>query len=678
MSIPPPTATASTTDHAPLAPTPTPTPLPVPAGPTPTPPTAAGDEPLVRVLLTRTSASVILPQPGRPYLVETGGKTVWLWGPLELAIRAERAWQVGAWSDAATASLVAGRLDRALDPEARVWQEPTGSGLIRVRVRWPSGEPDDPEAMLAAASFAGAMPVTGSATVRVVGTGGTELVGEEVLLKPAGDWPTAVGGRRYRGRFRARPVAGELLVINELGMETYLRGVVPVEMGPYQFPELEALKAQAVAARTYTVAHLGDHDDEGWDLCDTPACQAYHGADAEHSLSDRAVVETRGLIATYGGEPIDAMYTSTCGGHTEDAGLLFPDRAQPYLMGVACAWDRPLTLVGEPGIGVIGDESAFRRFVARRALALTDATDNPAGVLTAVATLCSGRRGDATAPKGADEWSEALLVAGGFEPAGPLTGGRGIERLLRLSDLYEVPLSTPSAAAWDGGWHLEAAAAVLTLQGVIVADRGEAVPRPEGVGIYPRRAEASEPLPSPLPLLRRWGGRMTGADEITLLPGTTLERTRFGDRTVALVVVESGGGGEADRRSAWRSWMRDRSWDELENGLGMPGLESLTITRRSPSGRVVGLLAVDRSGRRRLVEGFEVRRVLDLPETLFEMHERRLPDGHRVARFLGRGWGHGVGLCQNGAYGLARAGMDFDAILRHYYSGVEVGPWGPD
>jgi stage II sporulation protein D len=57
------------------------------------------------------------------------------------------------------------------------------------------------------------------------------------------------------------------------------------------------------------------------------------------------------------------------------------------------------------------------------------------------------------------------------------------------------------------------------------------------------------------------------------------------------------------------------------------------------------------------------------------MHIIRRSDGTRAVRFLGRAWGHGVGMCQNGAYGLARAGMSFDAILRHYYTGVEISAW---
>ena len=160
-----------------------------------------------------------------------------------------------------------------------------------------------------------------------------------------------------------------------------------------------------------------------------------------------------------------------------------------------------------------------------------------------------------------------------------------------------------------------------------------------------------------------------------VLPGTLLERIRVGDEIVALVIRLSGGGSEADRRSAWREWVREKSWSELKKLTGVPDLQRLTVTRRSRSGRVVGLAAVGTSGSTTEWTGFEIRRVLELPETLFAMHLRPGSDGETFVHFLGRGWGHGVGLCQNGAYGLARSGMTFDRILKHYYTGIEIVRW---
>ena len=259
-------------------------------------------------------------------------------------------------------------------------------------------------------------------------------------------------------------------------------------------------------------------------------------------------------------------------------------------------------------------------------------------------------------------------------PEGIAPTVNGLDRLLFLADLFKKPLDPPT----DGNGDLWPAAAALTaleLRGHVSRDNGEAVPRPDGAGIFPRRAEHGEDLPSPLPLWERWSGGFRRLATTEVLPGTALERLRVGDRVVALVVRRSGGDGEADRRSAWREWVREKTWTDLQRLTGIPNLQRLTVTRRSKSGRVVGLAAVGTDGRTKEWSGFEIRRVLELPETLFAMHHRRDPDGERIVRFLGRGWGHGVGLCQNGSYGLARAGMTFDQILGHYYTGIEIIRW---
>jgi len=601
-----------------------------------------------------------------------------MWGPLRLRVAAAgpRWWQVGAWGDPANASAAAESIRRAFGAATDVREVPVVGGLIRVRVAWLSVEPADPASELASLGFDGIYPVAASGTLRIEGAeGGFVTTGDEVLIEPAGDWPVVVGGwRRYRGRVRARAVGNETLVINELNMESYLKGVVPVEMGPSQFPELDALKAQAVAARTYAVAHLGDHDDEGWDLCATPACQAYYGRSAEHSLSNKAVEETAGLVAAYRGQPIDAMYTSTCGGHTEDAAVLFEDREQPYLVGVPCAWERPVVLTGTSETGLWIDSTGFSAAVAREVLGLAAGAD-PAAILAKVLEM-SGVSAHLLAPIDTEVFSSAVLAAVGVDPpAGIAPAAGGLERLLFLTDLYKVPLDPPTRGL-DGDWPAAAALAVLELRGDVARDRGEAVPRPGGAGIFPRRAEHGEDLPSPLPLWERWSGGFRRIASSEVMPGTVLERLRVGDRVVALAVRRSGGDGEADRRSAWREWVREKSWAELQKLTGMSTLERLTVTRRSRSGRVVGLIAVGAGGATTEWTGFEIRQVLELPETLFAMHLRTEPDGNRVVHFLGRGWGHGIGLCQNGAYGMARAGMTFERILSHYYTDIEIIRWG--
>lgn len=675
---PEPTPQATATPTPPPTPTPQPTPTVVPTVPPPAMvPTDDLQQPLIRVLLRRTSEKIIFPEPGRAWRVTIDGNHDWLWGPLTISKGGAVSWsyQVGAFSSEHVALDTSRRIKEALGNVVEVASLPEEGGLHRVRVQWTSAQPQDPKSVLAAAGFPGAFGVSSGGRIAIDGQGGSFASEEEFLLEPAGDLPSAVGNSRYRGRYRVRPSgADQILLINELNLERYLRGVVPGEMGPSVFPEIEALKAQTVAARTYAVAHLGDHDDEGYDICDTPACQVYHGAGIEHRLTDRAIEETSGLIAVFDGLPIDAMYSSTCGGHTESSSELFSGRAQPYLQGVPCAWERDLLLVGDGAEGSWQTSTEFGAAVALKVMGL-NADSSPEAIVEAVAGEAGGVGGIGPIVD-QEAFGRRILEAGGLMRAADVLSPAvsSLDDLLFLADLFKAPLAPP-VGEWRSGWPAAAGLAVLEIAGVVKRDRGEAVPRPDGVGIFPRRADASESLPPTVPLWERWRDGYRNRAEQTVRPGAELERLRRGDQVVALVVRRSGGSGEADRRSAWREWIREKPWVELAQRLGIPDLEKLEITRRTDFGRVVGLAAVGRSGQRKEWTGFDVRRALDLPETLFTVQIRTRADGVKVARFLGRGWGHGVGMCQNGSYGLARSGMTFDRILKHYYTGIELANW---
>ena len=149
--------------------------------------------------------------------------------------------------------------------------------------------------------------------------------------------PVRFNDKPYRGRLEVFANSrGGLTVVNVLGLEDYVKGVVANELSPGGYPAIEALKAQAIAARTYALRNRGQFLSQGFDLLPTTRSQVYRGLTSEHALSTRAVDETRGLIATFGGEPINALYTSTCGGRTENSENIFND-VVPYLRGRECA-----------------------------------------------------------------------------------------------------------------------------------------------------------------------------------------------------------------------------------------------------------------------------------------------------------------------------------------------------
>jgi SpoIID/LytB domain protein len=156
-----------------------------------------------------------------------------------------------------------------------------------------------------------------------------------VLSSP--DGIVRIGTRLYRGvaEIHLASGGGALAGINELPLEQYLWGVVPRELGPIAFPELEALKAQSVAARTYAIANFNKRLSDGYNLLPTTADQVYGGLQDEHPLSNQAVNETEGVIATADRiRPIEALYFSTSGGFTANNEDVFNSNPVAYLRGI--------------------------------------------------------------------------------------------------------------------------------------------------------------------------------------------------------------------------------------------------------------------------------------------------------------------------------------------------------
>lgn len=145
--------------------------------------------------------------------------------------------------------------------------------------------------------------------------------------------PVTVNNKRYRGSLIIQPHKAGLTVINRVSLEDYLRGVVPKEM-PTDWAN-EALKAQAVAARTFTLYNRADrkHTKEGFDVCATTDCQVYSGISVETTSSDNAIKATRGQILTYSNEPICSVFHAASGGFTENSEDVWKVTV-PYLRAV--------------------------------------------------------------------------------------------------------------------------------------------------------------------------------------------------------------------------------------------------------------------------------------------------------------------------------------------------------
>jgi stage II sporulation protein D len=158
---------------------------------------------------------------------------------------------------------------------------------------------------------------------------------DTLLLVPARGGYSGWNGNWYRGAFRifASTPSG-VTVVNEVDLESYLRSVLPNEIGSPPESDFEAVKAQAVAARSYTLAYLGRRAEFGFDLYATVEDQVYAGITRENAQSDRALGETRGEVLLSGDEPIHALYSSACGGRTANVEDVWPWNWTPYLRSV--------------------------------------------------------------------------------------------------------------------------------------------------------------------------------------------------------------------------------------------------------------------------------------------------------------------------------------------------------
>ncbi len=167
-----------------------------------------------------------------------------------------------------------------------------------------------------------------------------------ILQTMGGDFRSGAEQWRYSGELRIIPKGGaNVLPVNVLPIEDYLKGVVPAEMPPYW--GVEALKAQAIAARTYAMRKIssagGDFDLEG-----NQFDQAYSGLTEQVKASNDAVDATKGQVLTYNGQLLSALYMASGGGHTESSEYGFihwnhglkPAANLPYLRGIADPLDR--------------------------------------------------------------------------------------------------------------------------------------------------------------------------------------------------------------------------------------------------------------------------------------------------------------------------------------------------
>ncbi len=156
-----------------------------------------------------------------------------------------------------------------------------------------------------------------------------------IVLQPVDpDYRLTHDDKDYRGDFLIipSPKTNGLTLVNQVDMESYLKGVVPWEIGRHGQEELAALAAQAVAARTYTVSHLGSRKSLGFDVYASVMDQVYKGSRHEDPLCNQAIAETHGLVLKSNGRLVDAYYSACCGGSSSRVEKVWPRKGESYLV----------------------------------------------------------------------------------------------------------------------------------------------------------------------------------------------------------------------------------------------------------------------------------------------------------------------------------------------------------
>ncbi|MEN9202709.1 MAG: SpoIID/LytB domain-containing protein [Thermostichus sp. DG_1_6_bins_120] len=168
-----------------------------------------------------------------------------------------------------------------------------------------------------------------------------------------------VNDRYYAGSLTIQPNAyGSYTVVNAVPLETYLRGVVPHEVGPGA--PFAAMAAQAILARTYALKNLHRFQIDDYQICANTHCQVYRGLTGTNPRADEAIRQTRGQVLTYNGELVDAVYSSTNGGVSAAFEDVWDGDPRPYLRV-------QVDVAHQPGQSLdLREESSFQAFLAQR------------------------------------------------------------------------------------------------------------------------------------------------------------------------------------------------------------------------------------------------------------------------------------------------------------------------
>lgn len=358
-----------------------------------------------------------------------------------------------------------------------------------------------------------------------------------------------INGKQYRGCLRFAVNGTVMTAVNVVDLEEYLYGVIPAEM-PASYGE-EALKAQTLAARTYAMTKLNAHKSSGYELCDTINCQVYKGYSGENSKTNAIVDETEGEIICYNGTPIEAVFSASTGGYTENSENVW-NSVVPYLRAV-------------PEVGEYGNNT----------------------------------------------WTKTLTLS----QLDSLLSAKG-ENIGSAQDIVITKIST-------GGRVQEMK---------IVGTSGSVTLTKENIRTYFSGACGS--LPSKMFTINGKGGDPSSGSR-------SVQRQATKSSSTGSLTSSAAANGITAKTEGTLSAM---------NGKNLK-LDGLSVSENTNSNQNTPVISTG-------------------DYQIYDVNISTLENGTFV--FEGSGNGHGVGLSQNGAQGMAQQGYSYEEIIKHYYTGVTI------
>lgn len=358
-----------------------------------------------------------------------------------------------------------------------------------------------------------------------------------------------INGKQYRGCLRFAVNGTVMTAVNVVDLEEYLYGVIPAEM-PASYGE-EALKAQTLAARTYAMTKLNAHKGSGYELCDTINCQVYKGYSGENSKTNAIVDETEGEIICYNGTPIEAVFSASTGGYTENSENVW-NSVVPYLRAV-------------PEVGEYGNNT----------------------------------------------WTKTLTLS----QLDSLLSAKG-ENIGSAQDIVITKIST-------GGRVQEMK---------IVGTSGSVTLTKENIRTYFSGACGS--LPSKMFTINGKGGDPSSGSR-------SVQRQATKSSSTGSLTSSAAANGITAKTEGTLSAM---------NGKNLK-LDGLSVSENTNSNQNTPVISTG-------------------DYQIYDVNISTVENGTFV--FEGSGNGHGVGLSQNGAQGMAQQGYSYEEIIKYYYTGVTI------